>query len=142
TRQMLGLRATDSRDVEEKDVFVPEQRLWHIMPESNAGYNFKGPLYRFTAAGANIACLLAPVSLAVARNAINELKAIAAKKTPLGSMVTIRERGVIQRKLGRAEALVQSARAYLHSTIAKCWYETLAGETISLEEKADLLVSA
>ena len=142
TWQVLGMRATDSNDVEAKDVFVPDHRLCHIMPEFNAGYHFKGPLYRFPAAGANIACLLAPVSLAVARNAINELKAIAAKKTPLGSMVTIRERGVIQRKLGRAEALVQSARAYLHSTIAKCWYETLAGETISLEEKADLLLAA
>jgi alkylation response protein AidB-like acyl-CoA dehydrogenase len=78
----------------------------------------------------------------VARNAINELKTLADKKTPLGSMVPIRERGVVQRKLGRAEALVQSARIYLHQKISECWAKTLAGESISLEEKADLLLAA
>ena len=57
-------------------------------------------------------------------------------------MVTMRERGVVQRKLGRAEALVQSSRAFLHDTITKCWDRVTAGETISLEEKAGLLLAA
>jgi len=138
----LGMRATDSNDVEAKDVFVPDHLLFPLMPEYQPGRHFKGPLYRFPAAGANVACLLAPVSLAVARNAINELKMLAAKKTPLGSMVPLRERGVVQRKLGRAEALVQSGRTFLHEKLAKCWERTLAGETISLEEKAGLLLAA
>ncbi len=142
TWQVLGMRATDSNDIEAKDVFVPDHRLCLIMPEFHPGRHFEGPLYRFPAAGANVACLLSPVTLAVARNAINELKTLADKKTPLGSMVPIRERGVMQRKLGRAEALVQSSRAYLHDKIAKCWQRTVAGETISLEEKAGLLLAA
>ena len=69
-------------------------------------------------------------------------KALACKKTPLGSSVPLTERGVVQRKLGRAEALVQSSRAYLHDKLAKCWSGTLAGEEISLEEKAGLLLAA
>ena len=142
TWSVLGMRATDSNDVEAKDVFVPHHRLFALMPGFQADGHFKGPLYRFPSAGANIACLLAPVSLAVARNAINELKAIAAKKTPLGSMVPIREKGVVQRKLGRAEALVQAARTYLHAKLEECWRRVLAGEIISLEEKADLLLAA
>ena len=142
TWNVLGMRATDSNDVEAKDVFVPDDHLFMLTPEFVPGKHFKGPLYRFPAAGANICCLLAPVSLAVARNAINELKELAAKKTPLGSMVTIRERGVMQRKLGRAEALVQSARIYLHTKLAECWSRILDGEMISLEEKADLLLAA
>ena len=142
TWQVVGMHATDSNDMEAKDVFVPDHRLFQIMPEFTAGQHFKGFLYRFPSAGANIACLLAPVTLAVARNAINELKALATKKTPLGSMVTIRERGVIQRKLGRAEALVQSSRAYLHQKISECWQKIVAAETISLEEKAALLLAA
>jgi alkylation response protein AidB-like acyl-CoA dehydrogenase len=142
TWNVLGMRATDSNDVEAKDVFVPDHRVFPLTPEFHPSRYFEGPLYRFPAAGANVACLLAPVGLAVARNAINELKAIAAKKTPLGSMVPIRERGVAQRKLGRAEALVQSARTYLHTKLAECWSRVLAGEIISLEEKADLLLTA
>lgn len=142
TWNVLGMRATDSNDVEASDVFVPEHHLFQLTPEFIAGRHFTGPLYRFPAAGANICCLLAPVSLAVARNAINELKELASKKTPLGSTVTIREKSVMQRKLARAEALVQSGRIYLHHKLADCWNKVLAGEIISLEEKADLLLAA
>jgi alkylation response protein AidB-like acyl-CoA dehydrogenase len=142
TWNVLGMRATDSNDVEAKDVFVPDHMLFMLTPEFRPNHHFEGPLYRYPAAGTNVACLLAPVSLGVARNAINELKVLSDKKTPLGSMVTIRERGVVQRKLGRAEALVQSARIYLHQKISDCWNKILAGETISLEEKADLLLAA
>ena len=142
TWNVLGMRATDSNDIEAKDVFVPDHLSFPLIPDFVPGRHFKGPLYRFPAAGANICCLLAPVGLAVARNAINELKELAQKKTPLGSMVTLRERGVMQRKLGRAEALVQSARIYLHYKLAECWTRTIAGEIISLEEKADLLLAA
>lgn len=142
TWHTLGMRATDSNDVEAVNVFVPDHRFFPLTPEFHPGSHYEGPLYRFPAAGANIACLLAPVSLAVASNAIGELKSIAAKKTPLGSMVPIRERGVVQRKIGRAEALVQSSRAFLHDSLTKCWVKVLAGETISLEEKAGLLLAA
>jgi alkylation response protein AidB-like acyl-CoA dehydrogenase len=142
TWNVLGMCATDSNDVEAKDVFVPDQLFFPLTPKYNAGRHFKGPLYRFPAAGASIACLLAPVTLGVARNAIDELKTLADKKTPLGSAVPIRERGVVQRKLGRAEALVQSSRAYLHDKLAKCWSRTIEGEEISLEEKAGLLLAA
>jgi alkylation response protein AidB-like acyl-CoA dehydrogenase len=142
TWQVVGMHATDSNDIEAKDVFVPDHRVCPIMPEFKPGSHFSNPLYNFPAAGGNIACLLAPVTLAVATNAIQELKTIAGKKTPLGSMVPIRERGVIQRKLGIAEALVRSSRIYLHDTISKCWQRISAGETISLEEKGGLLLAA
>jgi alkylation response protein AidB-like acyl-CoA dehydrogenase len=142
TWTVVGMHATDSNDIEAKDVFVPDHRLCPIIPEFNAGSNFKGPLYKIPAACANIACLLAPVAIAVAQNAIDELKVLASKKTPLGSMVPLRERGVMQRKLGRAEALVQSSRAYLHEKIAQCWQKVIAGQSVSLEEKAGLLLAA
>jgi indole-3-acetate monooxygenase len=142
TWQVIGMHATDSNDIEAKDVFVPDHRTCSIMSEFQPGRHFAKSLYHFPAAGGNIACLLAPVSLAVATNAINELKIIAAKKTPLGSMVPIRERGVIQRKLGIAEALVRSSRTYLHSEISKCWEKVSAGESISLEEKAGIALAA
>ena len=142
TWQVIGMHATDSNDIEAKDVFVPHHRVCSLMDEFKPTTHFARPLYHFPAAGGNIACLLAPVTLAVARNAIIELKTMAGKKTPLGSMVPIKERGVIQRKLGKAEALVESSRVYLHDRIGKCWQRTQEGETISLEEKAGLALAA
>jgi indole-3-acetate monooxygenase len=138
----LGMCATDSNDVEAKDVFVPENLSFPLIPDPQFGKHFQGPLYKFPVAGANVACLLAPVSLAVARNAIEEMKQIAGKKTPLGSMVSMRERGVVQRKLGRAEALVQSARSFLYETLSRCWSKTLSGEMATREDKASLLLAA
>src|SRR6185295_9422865 len=112
------MHATDSNDLEATDVFVPDNRVFALTPEFQPNRHFEGPLYRFPAAGANIGCLLAPVSLAVARNAIDELRVIAEKKIPLGSMVPIKERGVVQHKLGKAKALVEAARVYLHTKLA------------------------
>jgi indole-3-acetate monooxygenase len=142
TWNTLGMRATDSNDAEAKNVHVPDHRAFPMIPDFEPGEHFKGSLYRIPATAANIACLLAPVALAVARNAIEELKMIAAKKTALGSMSTIREKGVVQRKLGQAEALIQSARSYLYETIANNWEKVRAGQTITLEEKATLLLAS
>ncbi len=137
----LGMRATDSNDVEVNDVFVPDHLHYPLAPGFQPNSHYKGRLYQFPAIGASIASLITPVALAVARNAINELKAIAEKKIPFGSMVSIRERGSVQKKLGLAEAFVQSSRAYLFQTLTECWNKTLAGEKLSLEERAGLLLA-
>jgi alkylation response protein AidB-like acyl-CoA dehydrogenase len=138
----LGMCATDSNDVAATNVFVPDHLVFPLSPEYEPNRYYTGPLYRMPSAGANVACLLPPVTIGVARNAINELKTLADKKTPLGSMVPIRDRGVIQRKIGRAEALVQSSKIYLHEKIKNCWDRLLAGEKISLQEKAGLLLAS
>jgi alkylation response protein AidB-like acyl-CoA dehydrogenase len=137
-----GMKATDSNDTAANEVFVPDYRSFKVEPEFQPNSYYSGPLYRFSAMGAGVACLIAPVALAVARNAIQELKLLAGKKAPLGSMVSLKERGVIQRKIGMAEALVQSSCAYLHKTIETCWNKTLSGVKLSPDDKADLLLAA
>ncbi|MCW3117382.1 MAG: Acyl-CoA dehydrogenase type 2 protein [Chitinophagaceae bacterium] len=137
----LGMKASDSNDIAAADVFVPAHLSFPLVPEFQPNSYYKGPLYKFSAMGAGVACLIAPITLAIARNAIQELKLLAEKKTSLGSVVPLRERGAIQRKLGMAEALVQSSHAYLHHTIAACWNKTQTGEKLSLEEKAGLLLA-
>lgn len=142
TWHTIGMKGTDSNDVSAKDVFVPDYLSLPLNPELAPNPRFQGPLYRFPASGANIACLFPPVSLALARNAINELKSLAEKKTPLGSMVSIKQKGAMQRKLGIAEAMVQSSRSYLYEAIEECWEKVKAGNEVSREEKARLLLAA
>jgi indole-3-acetate monooxygenase len=142
TWHTLGMCATDSNDIEAKDVFVPDHLSFPLVPSFEPNRYFQGPSYRFPAIGAGVSCLIAPVALAVAQNAIDELKSLAERKVPFGSMVSIREKGTVQRKLGMAEALVQSSRAYLHQTISACWKKVLGGNSISLEEKANMLLAA
>lgn len=138
----LGMKATDSNDIAATNVFVPNYRCFPLIPDFQPNSYYTGPLYRFSAIGASIASLIAPVPLAIAQNAIKELRAIADKKTPLGSMMPIRERGAVQRKLGMAEAMVQSSRAFLYQTLSEKWNKALAGESLTLQDKAALLLAA
>ena len=138
----LGMRTTDSNDVLADHVFVPDHLVFPLSPVFETNSYYSGRLYKFAAMGASITSLIAPIPLAIAQNSITELKAMAEKKTPMGSMTSIRERGSVQRKLGMAEAMVQSSRAYLYQTLSEKWNKTLAGETLSLEDKAALLLAA
>jgi hypothetical protein len=90
---------------------VPEHLSFPLVPEFQPNSYYSRALYRFPAIGASIACLITPVAIAVAQNAIAEVKALAERKIPFGSMVSIRDKGSVQRKIGMAEAMVQAGRA-------------------------------
>ena len=137
----VGMRATDSNDVSANDVFVPSHLSYPLAPEFQPSRYYRGTLYKFPAIGVSVASLIAPVALAVARNAVEELKQLASKKVSFGSSGLIRERGAIQRKLGLAESFVQSTRAYLFQTISDCWEKILADQQLNLEERASLLLA-
>jgi indole-3-acetate monooxygenase len=138
----LGMRATDSNDVVATNVFVPFHLSFPLVPGQQQNKYYTGQLYQIPAICANPASVIPPVALAVARKAINELKALADKKTPLGSLVPIRERAVVQQKLGKAEALVQSSSAFLYQKIDECWRRTLNGENLNLEDKSGIFLAA
>jgi alkylation response protein AidB-like acyl-CoA dehydrogenase len=137
----IGMKATDSNDISVNNVTVPQHRSFALAPEFQPNKYYKGLLYKLPAIAASIASLISPVAIAVANNAIQELKLLADKKVPFASMVSIREKGTVQRKLGIAQANVRSSRAFLHQEISFCWNKTLAGERVSLEERAALLLA-
>jgi len=141
TWHTIGMKATDSNDISAEEVFVPHHLSYPLIPGFIPNSYYSGPLYRFPAIGASIASLITPVALSVARNAIEELKVLAQRKIPFGSSVSVREKGSAQRKLGMAEAFVQSGRAYLHSELTSCWNKILKDEPITLEERARLVLA-
>jgi indole-3-acetate monooxygenase len=141
TWHTVGMRATDSNDVAANDVFVPAQLSYPLVPSFQPNRHYKGSLYQFPAIGASIGSLIVPIALAVARNAISELKIMADKKIPFGSTVSIRDKGTVQKKLGNAEAFVQSGHAYLYHVLSACWKKTLDREKLSLNERAELLLA-
>lgn len=81
------------------------------------------------------------VALGIARDAIDEFVALAEGKTPFASKTTLRERAMAQAKLGRAEGLVRSARAYLYDRVAWGWEQTRAGAALTLEQRNELLLA-
>lgn len=140
TWHSLGMRSTDSNDVEVKDVFVPASLTSHITPYPTCGRHFQGPLYRLPAMAA-----FAPfttVALAIARESIKELVSLAHGKTPFVSTTTLALRPSTQSKIGQAEAMLRSARCLLYDTLEEVWQRTLTGHESTLEQKADVLLAA
>lgn len=141
TWHAMGMRATDSNDVAVTDLFVPAARTFVFNPEFEHGRHYRGSLYRAPALGPALAAWT-PVALAIARRAIDELTAIAQGKTPFVSTTTLRERASAQVKVGRAEALLRSARMLLYGTLGEAWERTLAGEPSTLLHKIELLMAS
>ena len=141
TWDSLGMRGTDSNDIAADGVFVPRSRAFHFMPDSVPSAPFDGPLYRMPALAATFT-VIAPVALAIGAGAIRELRDIVAKKVPLGSMKTARDRGAVQAAVAEAEAMLRSARLLFYDGLATAWRRAVAGEPFSLEHKADLMLAS
>ena len=140
TWHSLGMRATDSNDVVTDDVFVPEHRAFPLIPDFQPTPHYSGPLYRIPAV-ASVSVNIVGVLLAIARNAISELRELALSKTPLGSMKTLRERANVQITLAQAEGMLRSARTHFHQALADTWQQTVSGPPCSLEQRADLFLA-
>jgi alkylation response protein AidB-like acyl-CoA dehydrogenase len=140
TWHVMGMRGTGSNDVGVTDVFVPRARTFPFVPEFTPGSHYQGPLYRFPLIGI-VASNLSPLVLAVARRAIEEVSALAQGKVPVAARASLRERSSAQAKLAQAEAILRAGRALLYDTLSDTWQATLAGETLSLAQKADVLLA-
>jgi indole-3-acetate monooxygenase len=140
TWHVLGMRGTGSHDVAVTDVFVPTARTFPLVPEFTPGSHYQGPLYRFPLVGV-VGSNLSPLVLAVARRAIDEVSTVAQGKVPVAASTVLRERASAQAKLAQAEAILRAGRVFLYDTLSETWEAIVAGETLSLRHKADVLLA-
>jgi indole-3-acetate monooxygenase len=141
TWDSLGMRGTDSNDIEANGVFVPESRTFRFEPDSTPSAPFDGPLYRMPALAATYP-IIAPVALAIGTGAIRALRDIVTTKIPLGSMKTARDRGAVQSAVAEAEAMVRSARLFFYDTLNTAWEGAVTRKPFTLEEKANLMLAS
>ncbi len=132
-----GLRGTGSHDIEVRDRFVPESRSVSLVTDAPRE---PGPLYRFPVFGL-LAVGVCAVSLGIARSAIDELSALARRKTPAFSRGTLAEKPSTWTSVARAEALLGSSRAFLMETVDEVWSATVADE-LRPEQRAVLRLAA
>lgn len=134
TWHVSGLRGTGSRDMQVKDVFVPDERAISLVA---AQRHVDGPTYRFPVLGF-LALTIAPIPLGIARRAIDELLMLAGAKTPMGAMNKLRDRAVVQYEIAQAEAKLRSARAWLHEITDEIWEQAVRGDEVSMHDRAML----
>lgn len=139
----VGMRGTGSNDVTVRDAFVPRHRAGPLVaPESRPSMtkDFEGPLYRCTVWPAVAA--LPSIALGVARAAIDELVALATKKTPAYTAPPLSQRSVVQSQAAHAEAKLGAARAYLYEALREVFENAVAGKLIGMQHKIKVQLAA
>jgi indole-3-acetate monooxygenase len=134
TWNVSGMRGTGSHDIEVSDLFVPEA---HTFSALDRRARVTGPMNRmhgFDLAGCGFCC----VGLGVARAAIEAFVALAQVKVPRSSSELLRDRPLVQARIGEAEALLRAGRALLFDTVQAMWETVLAGEFVSERQRSDL----
>jgi len=114
---VIGLRGTGSHDFVVKDVFVPESHTLSLAdPQTHPGALYIGRLFLSWAWTTTVAH-----SMGIARGAIDTFVDIATAKGSTTSPTLLRDRPMVQSKLGEAAATLGSARAYVFDSIGKLW---------------------
>jgi indole-3-acetate monooxygenase len=140
TWRTMGMRGTGSHDVIMSDVFVPSRRAAPLAPYERPASAYQGPLYKLTVWAAIAS--LATVPLGIARTAIDELLALAGRKTPSYLATPLRDRIDVQAAIGEAEATLGAGRAYLYEALREGWEKALVGHLIDMPGKMKLQLAA
>jgi alkylation response protein AidB-like acyl-CoA dehydrogenase len=138
TWDVSGLRGTGSNHVTVRDVAVPASRTFPLLASRPVQ---PGPLYRLPLLSA-LALGVASVALGVARDALDALDALAAGKTPTGGRRTLAQRGQVQVERASAEAELRAARILLYDAVHTLWNITVAGDELSIEQRASVRLAA
>lgn len=122
----LGLRGSGSNDFEAEGVFVAPEYSYlvqHIL------LGAEGPDVVYSRGFQDVVGpQLAAISTGIALHALDEFKALATKKTPGGSHGTLSTRPSVHDQIGRLEAQLGAARAYLRESVAEVEKSIALGE--------------
>jgi alkylation response protein AidB-like acyl-CoA dehydrogenase len=138
TWHVAGLCGTGSHDIAVHDCFVPDA---HAVSLISGRPREAGVLYRFPVFGL-LAVGVASVSLGIARRAIDELVALATRKTPALAQRRLAERGAAQTAIAEAEGALGGARSFLLATIDEVWERVASGSAVGLAERARVRIAA
>jgi alkylation response protein AidB-like acyl-CoA dehydrogenase len=138
TWHVAGLAGTGSHDLAVRERFVPES---HAVSLITGTPRETGALYRFPVFGL-LAIGVASVSLGIARRAIDETLALAAKKTPALAQKRLAERATAQVAVAQAEGSLGGARDHLLATIEAVTERVAAGAEITPAERARVRIAA
>jgi len=137
TWNTMGMLGTGSHDLVVKNVVVPE----HYTAIRGAPSTVDCPSYRYPSM-AMAAQVLAVVGLGVAREAIDEVVAIASKKNSITGAPSMADRPGFQIALAQMEAQLRSARAWFYEETDRVWDKAVAKEEITVRDQGLLRLAS
>ena len=133
----MGMLGTGSHDLVVTNVVVPEQ----YTAIRGAPSTVDCASYRYPSM-AMAAQVLAVVGLGVAREAIDEVVAIASKKNSITGAPSMADRPGFQIALAQMEAQLRSARAWFYEETDRVWDKAVAKEEITVRDQGLLRLAS
>jgi alkylation response protein AidB-like acyl-CoA dehydrogenase len=126
--QVSGMKGTGSDSYRVKDLFVPREHSTVPLAQE------PGVLYCFGTTNV-FSVGFASVALGIARGMLDAFLELSAQKRPRGRSEVVREQAVVQSRVGRAEATLRAARAFLHTTVDEVWEEVSRTRRVTLDHR-------
>src|SRR5882757_2901252 len=135
---VIGLKGTGTDSYSVENLLVPER--FAALRDDPSALREKGPLYKLTT-NMVFSMGFAATSLGVARATLDAAVALARSKLPQG-LSAMRENNAVQGLIGRTEAALRAAHAYLYTTAAEVWRDLERGEPITEQHRIALRIAA
>ena len=123
TWSVAGMCGTGSHDFVVDDVFVPTSHTLSVADPPQA----TGPLYHPRLLLVSIWTATAGNALGIARGAVDTFIELATHTQSTMSPTLMRDRPLVQTKVAEAEAIVNSARAYVIDAVGRAWEAVCEG---------------
>ncbi|ANE05009.1 acyl-CoA dehydrogenase family protein [Corynebacterium crudilactis] len=134
---VAGMKATGSHNVRADRVFVPDEMTFVRGGQPTVDE----PITRYPGL-AYAAQVLAVVSLGAARGALDYVTNIGSASSSITGGTAKGNRAAYKSGLAKAEADLRSARAFFYGSTEEVWAKAVAGEEITVQDKALLRLAA
>jgi indole-3-acetate monooxygenase len=135
---VIGLKGTGTDSYSVDNLFIPER--FAALRDDLSAVREAGPLYRITTHMV-FAMGFGAVSLGVARAMLDATTELARGKTAAG-LSAMRENHAIQGSIGRLEATLRAARAYLFGTAREVWEHLAAGGILTEDHRVAMRLAS
>ena len=135
---VIGLKGTGTDSYSVENLFVPEK--FAALRDDPAALREQGPLYKLST-NMVFSMGFAATALGVARATFDAAIELARAKTPQG-LKAMRDNNAVQGLIGRTEASLRAARAYLYATADEVWRDLSRGDPIAEEHRVALRIAA
>jgi alkylation response protein AidB-like acyl-CoA dehydrogenase len=134
---VIGLRGTGTDSYSVDNLFIPEK--FAALRDEPQARRESGPLYKLST-NMVFGMGFAATSLGVARATLDAAIDLARAKTPQAQKA-MRDNNAVQGVIGRTEASLRAARAYLYATAAEVWRDLAGGEAITEAHRIALRIA-
>ncbi|MGB8399197.1 acyl-CoA dehydrogenase family protein [Bradyrhizobium sp.] len=135
---VIGLKGTGTDSYSVHNLFIPEQ--FAALRDDPSALRENGPLYKLTT-NMVFSMGFAATALGVARATLDAAIELARGKTPQG-LKAMRDNNAVQGLIGRTEASLRAARAYLYATAAEVWRDLVRGDPVTEAHRVALRLAA